>query len=149
MYYSYVKIEYVATSFSPARTDLAVKLLTQVPQNHQCHLGCYLSTQFVVYLETIQAGYQWKFRSLFCKCLISIPALRTFFEKHFIITKTRHTDLLTSKFQRGLPPLDNRSATDDRPTSGDARGKMPAYNHCQNNHQINFRRHSMLVHLCL
>ncbi len=28
MYYSYVKIEYVATSFSPARTDLALKLLT-------------------------------------------------------------------------------------------------------------------------
>jgi hypothetical protein len=28
MYYSYVEIEYVATSFSPARTDLAVKLLT-------------------------------------------------------------------------------------------------------------------------
>jgi hypothetical protein len=27
MYYSYVGIEYVATSFSPARTDLAVKLL--------------------------------------------------------------------------------------------------------------------------
>jgi hypothetical protein len=30
MYYSYVEIEYVATSFSPARTDLAVKLLTPV-----------------------------------------------------------------------------------------------------------------------
>jgi hypothetical protein len=28
MYYSYVKIEYVAMSFSPARTDLALKLLT-------------------------------------------------------------------------------------------------------------------------
>ncbi len=27
MNYSYVEIEYVATSFSPARTDLAVKLL--------------------------------------------------------------------------------------------------------------------------
>jgi hypothetical protein len=27
MYYSYVEIEYVALSFSPARTDLAVKLL--------------------------------------------------------------------------------------------------------------------------
>jgi hypothetical protein len=29
MYYSYVEIEYVATSFSPARTDLALKLLTR------------------------------------------------------------------------------------------------------------------------
>jgi hypothetical protein len=28
MYYSYVEIEYVAMSFSPARTDLAVKLLS-------------------------------------------------------------------------------------------------------------------------
>ncbi len=28
MYYSYIEIEYVATSFSPARGDLAVKLLT-------------------------------------------------------------------------------------------------------------------------
>ncbi len=28
MYYSYVEIKYVATSFSPARTDLALKLLS-------------------------------------------------------------------------------------------------------------------------
>jgi hypothetical protein len=27
MYYSYAEIEYVATSFSPARTDLALELL--------------------------------------------------------------------------------------------------------------------------
>jgi hypothetical protein len=33
MYYSYVEIEYVATSFSPARTDLALKLL-------RIHLDC-------------------------------------------------------------------------------------------------------------
>jgi hypothetical protein len=31
MYYSYVAIEYVATSFSPARMDLAVKLLKASP----------------------------------------------------------------------------------------------------------------------
>ncbi len=29
MYYSYEEIEYVATSFSPTRTDLAVKLLNE------------------------------------------------------------------------------------------------------------------------
>jgi hypothetical protein len=29
MYYSYVEIEYIATSFSPARTDLALKLLKE------------------------------------------------------------------------------------------------------------------------
>ncbi len=27
MYYSYVEIEYIATNFSPTRTDLALKLL--------------------------------------------------------------------------------------------------------------------------
>jgi hypothetical protein len=38
MYYSYIEIEYVATSFSPARIDLAVELLrlpvakTKVPK---------------------------------------------------------------------------------------------------------------------
>jgi hypothetical protein len=30
MYYSYVEIEYIATSFSPARTDLALKLLRNI-----------------------------------------------------------------------------------------------------------------------
>ncbi len=30
MYYSYAEIEYVATSFSPARTNLAVMLLSPV-----------------------------------------------------------------------------------------------------------------------
>jgi hypothetical protein len=30
MYYSYVEIEYVATSFSPARMDLALKLLSNL-----------------------------------------------------------------------------------------------------------------------
>jgi hypothetical protein len=34
MYYSYVEFEYVATSFSPARTDLAVKLFE--PQECEC-----------------------------------------------------------------------------------------------------------------
>jgi hypothetical protein len=28
MYYSYLEIDYITTGFSPARTDLAVKLLT-------------------------------------------------------------------------------------------------------------------------
>jgi hypothetical protein len=34
MYYSYVEIEYVATSFSPARMDLALKLLNEVELIH-------------------------------------------------------------------------------------------------------------------
>jgi hypothetical protein len=33
MYYSYVEIEYVTTSFSPARTDLAVELLSDPPHS--------------------------------------------------------------------------------------------------------------------
>jgi hypothetical protein len=33
MYYSYVEIEYVATIFSPARTDLALKLLKKKYQH--------------------------------------------------------------------------------------------------------------------
>jgi hypothetical protein len=37
MYYSYVKVEYVATSFSPARTDLALKLLTLL-DSYRCHI---------------------------------------------------------------------------------------------------------------
>jgi hypothetical protein len=41
MYYSYVEIEYVATSFSPARTDLALKLLTKklVPESKKLELN--------------------------------------------------------------------------------------------------------------
>jgi hypothetical protein len=44
MYYSYIEIEYVATSFSPARTDLALKLLTEDEEILQCFLNlpCYL-----------------------------------------------------------------------------------------------------------
>ncbi len=38
MYYSYVDIEYVATSFSPARMDLAVKLLRKSPKTLSQHL---------------------------------------------------------------------------------------------------------------
>ncbi len=34
MYYSYVEIEYVATSFSPASTDLALKLLSDNKLRH-------------------------------------------------------------------------------------------------------------------
>jgi hypothetical protein len=38
MYYSYVEIEYVATSFSPARTYLAVKLLNPSPATAKGHM---------------------------------------------------------------------------------------------------------------
>jgi hypothetical protein len=35
MYYSYIEIEYLATSFSPARMDLALKLLTDCIEFHK------------------------------------------------------------------------------------------------------------------
>ncbi len=38
MYYSYVEIEYVATSFSPARMDLVVKLVNVKARKHQLHV---------------------------------------------------------------------------------------------------------------
>jgi hypothetical protein len=50
MYYSYIENEYVATSFSPARTDLAVMLLTVARREYSLlfcvdvyvalHVGC-------------------------------------------------------------------------------------------------------------
>ncbi len=43
MYYSYVEIEYVATSFSPARTDLALKLLSDLMElDFKMSNGCIL-----------------------------------------------------------------------------------------------------------
>jgi hypothetical protein len=67
----------------------------------------------------------------------------------FTLVEAVHTGSLTLNFKTGQPSLGNRGATDDRPTSGDARGKMPACGRCQNNHQIDFFHHSMLAHLCL
>ncbi len=56
MYYSYVDIEYVATSFSPARTDLALKLLTAIGARKRQLF--YELRSIVVYLEeTISSGY--------------------------------------------------------------------------------------------
>jgi hypothetical protein len=61
--------------------------------NH-CHPSCYLFTQFVVYLETDHARCQWKARSLFGNCLISVPALTKFHKRLFLIN-IGSTHLLT------------------------------------------------------
>jgi hypothetical protein len=50
MYYSYVKIEYVATSFSPARTDLALKLLKDNISAHSQRLSV---ESYERYYETV------------------------------------------------------------------------------------------------
>ncbi len=59
MYYSYVEIEYVATSFSPARTDLALKLLTDWllspfwREKNLCYiLKCYIGIVHYILRET-------------------------------------------------------------------------------------------------
>ncbi len=39
MYYSHVEIEFVATSFSHARTDLALKLLRRLPTSLRNAIG--------------------------------------------------------------------------------------------------------------
>ena len=44
MYYSYVEIEYVAMSFSPARMDLAVKLLSAMDYRDRPLLNLLRST---------------------------------------------------------------------------------------------------------
>jgi hypothetical protein len=56
MYYSYVEIEYVARSFSPARTDLAVKLSRRVLING-CHPHC-------VVVAIVEVFVAWLLQSL-------------------------------------------------------------------------------------
>ncbi len=63
MYYSYVEIEYVATSFSPARTDLALKLLIVV----------------VIPSKEARSGFEWcKSYSVLTWKLLEMNMLRTF-----------------------------------------------------------------------
>ncbi len=53
MYYYYVEIEYVATSFSPARTDLALKLLRQKhnrKETRTIHIG-------ILYLYSVETDF--------------------------------------------------------------------------------------------
>jgi hypothetical protein len=60
MYYSYIKIEYVATSFSPARTDLALKLLKlrlqsdsqSTSEDHVYHVDFYTISYVQVNIQT-------------------------------------------------------------------------------------------------
>jgi hypothetical protein len=73
MYYSYVEIEYVAMSFSPARTDLALKLL-------KLNKSLY---------DLKQAGYNW-FKKI-CEGLVVQDFIQSqvdkcaFFRKDYII----------------------------------------------------------------
>ncbi len=49
MYYSYVAIEYIAPSFSPARTDLALKLLRLLPYANGQHINVTKYCMHVLY----------------------------------------------------------------------------------------------------
>jgi hypothetical protein len=51
MYYSYVEIEYIATSFSLARTDLALKLLSRM--RHVMHFSEVLALE--AYFHNLKA----------------------------------------------------------------------------------------------
>jgi hypothetical protein len=53
MYYSYIEIEYVATNFSPARTDLALKLLTATMSNLNVPSDITKEDQMGVYIDEI------------------------------------------------------------------------------------------------
>ncbi len=56
MYYSYVEIEYVATCFSPARTDLAVKLLSVFLMSHYKFWRYYLLMQCIIEINLLHVS---------------------------------------------------------------------------------------------
>ncbi len=65
MYYSYVEIEYVATSFSPARTDLALKLLNTYNKLfywlfNQSNIGLMITYVYSNIIESEMVAYHSK-----------------------------------------------------------------------------------------
>jgi hypothetical protein len=74
MYYSYVEIEYVATSFSPARTDLALKLLKK-------NRGDFWATGFscCVADSCLRAGKKINVRLFSCRLNSEIRASQPYF----------------------------------------------------------------------
>jgi hypothetical protein len=56
MYYSYVEIEYVATSYSPTRTDLALKLLIPISPQYIDRVFLYLTQKN--HLEGLRLSHQ-------------------------------------------------------------------------------------------
>ncbi len=70
MYYSYVEIEYVATSFSPVRTDLALKLLSWSASTVS------LSSPIIVFTPQINIyRLVWVTRLLLAAIVLVFPAL--------------------------------------------------------------------------
>jgi hypothetical protein len=83
MYYSYVEIEYIATSFSPARADLAFKLLTAclvgLRSHSQSHWGrCSTRTgpKYVGSLVCTESLRMYVgYINSFSICFLSIPTI--------------------------------------------------------------------------
>jgi hypothetical protein len=80
MYYSYVEIDNVATSFSPARTDLAVKLLSKILK---CHLSSDLEKYNMLKFNDPSAAHHGE--SLFAHSRIHLTgSSETFFKNHIL-----------------------------------------------------------------
>ena len=65
MYYSYIEIDYVATSFSPARTDLALKLLNTYNKLfywsfNQKNISFMIINVYSTIIEPAKVVYHWK-----------------------------------------------------------------------------------------
>ncbi len=71
MYYSYVEIDYVATSFSPARTDLVLKLLRIVAHTTPCSLasGVYIIPGM------IYSAFILRTSIVLCFVVLAVPVL--------------------------------------------------------------------------
>jgi hypothetical protein len=82
MYYSYVEIEYVATSFSPARTYLAVKLLIRKLIFLTADFGCVTKKSCVpkIYVNCLLARQSHQApRSITVPILLRVGIVRVHF----------------------------------------------------------------------
>jgi hypothetical protein len=78
MEYSYIEIEYVATNFSPARTDLALKLLIERGTASKCVYFVRSKLFYSMSLNSLSISCTRKngnFLSAFCEGIYLIPML--------------------------------------------------------------------------
>ncbi len=110
-----------------------------------CHLGCYLSPLLMVHLKTIITGPQQKAQRLI---LIHphLISLCEFLVRHFYHNLGKDAPTYISQTaERGLLLVDEMRAPNDRPTIGDAPGRMPA-NCCPTHRQNDFLCCPLLAH---
>ncbi len=76
MYYSYIEIEYVATSFSPARMDLAVKLLNALEMlDLSCRLLMFLMGKR---MSSMVMVFSLKSNTVPISCKVFLPMIRLY-----------------------------------------------------------------------